>query len=73
MNAADAGLVDATELAAGDAKRWLDVLTRQEIRELRQMNDWRSWLSGCGSVSVMREALGSGPDAFFAPDCNAGR
>jgi fatty acid desaturase len=31
------------EVAAGDAKRWLDHLAPAEIRELRQMNDWRSW------------------------------
>ena len=37
--------IDAAELAAGDAKRWLDALTRAEIQELRQMNDWHSWAS----------------------------
>lgn len=38
-------LVDTAELAAGDAKRWLGSLTAAEIRELRQMHDWRSWAS----------------------------
>ncbi len=45
MNTAAAPLVDATELAAGDATRWLDALTREEIQDLRQMNDWHSWAS----------------------------
>lgn len=38
-------VVDASEVAAGDAKQWLGALTRAEIQELRQMNDWRSWAS----------------------------
>ncbi len=33
----------ASDLAAGDAKRWLDYLSPDEIRELRQMHDWCSW------------------------------
>jgi fatty acid desaturase len=37
--------VDVTELAAGDAKRWLDHLSAAEIRDLRRMTDWRSWMS----------------------------
>jgi fatty acid desaturase len=45
MNGSAAPVLDATELAAGDAKRWLDALTRDEIQELRQMNDWHSWAS----------------------------
>ena len=45
MNAVEAPVVDPTELAAGDSKRWLDALTRAEIQELRQMHDWRSWAS----------------------------
>ena len=45
MNASEAVVLDASELAAGDAKRWLDALTREEIQELRQMNDWHSWAS----------------------------
>jgi fatty acid desaturase len=45
MNASEAVVVDAAELAAGDAKRWLDALTREEIQELRRMNDWHSWAS----------------------------
>lgn len=45
MNASAAPVIDAAELAAGDAKRWLDSLTRDEIQELRQMNDWHSWAS----------------------------
>jgi fatty acid desaturase len=43
MNALEAAVVDPAELAAGDSKRWLASLTREEIQELRQMNDWRSW------------------------------
>ena len=45
MNAAAAPLVDATEVAAGDSTRWLDALTREDIQELRRMNDWHSWAS----------------------------
>lgn len=45
MSASAAPVLDAAELAAGDAKRWLDALTRDEIQELRQMNDWHSWAS----------------------------
>ena len=45
MNAVAAPVLDATELAAGDSKRWLDSLTPAEIKELRQMNDWHSWAS----------------------------
>jgi fatty acid desaturase len=45
MNAVDAGVIDVAELAAGDSKRWLDALTRAEIQQLRQMNDWYSWVS----------------------------
>ena len=45
MNAVEAPVIDTTELAAGDAKRWLDALTRTEIHELRRMNDWQSWAS----------------------------
>jgi len=45
MNTVAAAVLDATELAAGDSKRWLDSLTPAEIQELRQMNDWRSWAS----------------------------
>lgn len=37
--------MDASELAAGDAKRWLSALTRQEIHDLRRLNDWYSWSS----------------------------
>ena len=45
MNGNAAAVVDAAELAAGDAKRWLDALTREDIQELRQLHDWRSWTS----------------------------
>ena len=45
MNAVETPVLDATELAAGDSKQWLGALTRAEIQELRQMNDWRSWAS----------------------------
>ena len=45
MNGSEAVALDAAELAAGDAKRWLDALTREEIQQLRQMTDWHSWLS----------------------------
>ena len=45
MNAGEALNIDQTELAAGDAKRWLNALSREEIQELRQMHDWRSWAS----------------------------
>jgi len=45
MNDSAAAVVDANELAAGDAKRWLDALTREEIQQLRQMNDRYSWAS----------------------------
>lgn len=45
MNAVGAPVLAATELAAGDATRWLAALTPLEIRELRQMHDWRSWAS----------------------------
>jgi hypothetical protein len=41
----EAVVFDEAELAAGDAKRWLNALTREEIQELRRMNDWRSWAS----------------------------
>ncbi|MFN7952461.1 MAG: fatty acid desaturase family protein [bacterium] len=37
--------LDPAELAGGDSKRWLDYLSADEIRELRQMHDWRSWAS----------------------------
>ncbi len=45
MNALATPIVDAAELAAGDAKRWLDALSREEIQELRRMSDWHSWVS----------------------------
>jgi fatty acid desaturase len=45
MNAVEAPILDPAELAAGDAKQWLDALTRGEIQELRQMHDWHSWAS----------------------------
>ena len=45
MNSSVAPLLDATELAAGDSKRWLDSLTRAEIQDLRRLSDWRSWAS----------------------------
>jgi fatty acid desaturase len=45
MNAIDEPVIDTAELAAGDSKRWLDALTRAEIQQLRQMNDWYSWVS----------------------------
>ncbi len=45
MSDVEASGVDAAELAAGDSKRWLDALTRTEMRELRELNDWRSWAS----------------------------
>jgi fatty acid desaturase len=45
MTALEAPRVDAEELAAGDATRWLDSLTREEIQELRRMDDWHSWAS----------------------------
>ncbi|HVM98221.1 MAG TPA: fatty acid desaturase family protein, partial [Candidatus Acidoferrales bacterium] len=38
-------VVDASEVAAGDSKRWLEALSRAEIQELREMHDWRSWAS----------------------------
>jgi len=47
MSVVDEPKVDANEVAAGDAKRWLDALTRAEIQDLRQMTDWRSWVSVC--------------------------
>jgi len=37
--------IDDTDVAPGDAKRWLSALSRAEIQELRQMNDLRSWAS----------------------------
>jgi fatty acid desaturase len=45
MNRSAATVVDPTELAAGDAKRWLDALTREDIQQLRQMRDRHSWAS----------------------------
>ena len=45
MKASTAAVLDAAELAAGDSKRWLDALSREEIEELRRMNDWHSWAS----------------------------
>ncbi len=45
LNEPEAPVIDPTELAAGDAKRWLDALTRGEIQELRQLNDRHSWAS----------------------------
>jgi fatty acid desaturase len=45
MNASEAPTVDAAEVAAGDSKRWLGALSREEIQELRQMHDWQSWVS----------------------------
>lgn len=45
MNAVEARILDAAELAVGDAKRWLGALTRTEVQELRQMSDWRAWAS----------------------------
>jgi fatty acid desaturase len=45
VNAVAAPLIDASELAAGDSKRWLEALTRAEIQELRQMSPWRAWVS----------------------------
>ncbi len=45
MIAVESPVVDAAELAAGDTKRWLDALSREEIQELRRMSDWHSWVS----------------------------
>ncbi len=45
MIALESPVVDATELAAGDATRWLDAFSREEIQALRRMSDWRSWVS----------------------------
>jgi len=45
MTMAAEAVIDAAELAAGDAKRWLGSLSRSEIQELRRLNDWRSALS----------------------------
>ncbi len=45
MSSSVAPVLDAAELAAGDAKRWLDSLTRAEIQEVRQLSNWRSWAS----------------------------
>lgn len=49
--------VDATELAAGDAKRWLDYLTSDEIRALRRPSDWRSWASLLTDWGLVAAAL----------------
>jgi fatty acid desaturase len=43
MNVEQPGL-DTAE-TAGNARTWLGALTRAEIQDLRQMNDWRSWAS----------------------------
>jgi fatty acid desaturase len=58
MNAAEASLVDAAEVAAGDATRWLDALTREEIQALRRMNDWRSWTSLLTNWGLVCAAFG---------------
>lgn len=53
MNDIQMPAIDAAELAAGDAKRWLGHLTTAEIQELRQMNDWRSWVSVLGNWALV--------------------
>ena len=58
MNAAQAPAVDAAELAAGDATRWLDALTREEIQELRRMNDSHSWASLLTNWGLVFASLG---------------
>ncbi|HVO23372.1 MAG TPA: fatty acid desaturase family protein [Candidatus Margulisiibacteriota bacterium] len=58
MNAAAAPLVDATEVAAGDSTRWLDALTREDIQELRRMNDWHSWASLLTNWGLVFASLG---------------
>jgi fatty acid desaturase len=57
MNDREAPGVDLSELAAGDSKRWLEALTRAEIQELRQMNDWRSWTSLVTNWGLVAAAL----------------
>jgi len=37
--------LDPSEVAAGDARRWLAHLSADEIRELRRLDDRRAWLS----------------------------
>lgn len=37
--------LESSELAAGDARRWLDHLSADEIRELRRLDDRRGWAS----------------------------
>ncbi len=37
--------LDFSELAAGDARRWLDHLSSDEIRALRRLDDRRGWAS----------------------------
>jgi len=58
VKAAQTPVVDATELAAGDATRWLDALTREEIHELRRMNDWHSWASLLTNWGLVFASLG---------------
>lgn len=63
--ATEATKVDASEIAPGDAKRWLDALSRGEIQELRRMNDWRSWssvLSNWGLVFLCFAIVGRFPN-----------
>jgi fatty acid desaturase len=45
MNASAAAVRDTAEGSAGDSKRWLDALTREEIQQLRELSDWRSCAS----------------------------
>jgi len=69
MNSTGAAAIDAAEVAAGDAKRWLDALTRGEIQELRQMHDWRSWaslLANWGLVGAAFALVGYAPNPLTA-------
>jgi len=51
-------LVDVTEVAAGGSTRWLDALMREEIQELRRMNDWHSWASLLTNWGLVFASLG---------------
>ncbi|MBK7973982.1 MAG: fatty acid desaturase [Deltaproteobacteria bacterium] len=44
-NGAGAAVLDPSEVAAGDARRWLAHLSPDEIRELRRLDDVRGWAS----------------------------
>lgn len=42
---------------AADGTRWLDALTRDEVRELLAMRDWRSWLSVATNWGLVLAAM----------------